>query len=361
MSKNITYILGAGASYHALPVVNGLTERFELFCMHFAEYIKSNDVSLYQEVKHHQERLIKNLKGHYTADTYAKKLFLQNPRLHTNEEYILLTNYLSAYFLYEQLDKNLELDCNSFLNARFNSFSETDENEKENLQKSLTPSDYRYDSFFASILLNDNNDLIVPSNFNFISWNYDFQFEKSFMNFANCNLSRAMDSLNVFGTDHITFTRTEGYSQVIKLNGSAGFIRNKSFGEIVDFSNHKLDKATFDIFKTVLTSRRQELNNGMRFSWEDSKNSIAAINLAKAKIEKSEVIVVIGYSFPYFNRKTDREIFSKIIHRPEVKVYLQCAKYDIDSVLNRFAGILPNHVIQPYSETDQFLIPNEMD
>ena len=54
--------------------------------------------------------LLTEIANHYKVDTYARKLFLKTPYLATNQEYNRLIKYLTAYFLYEQLFIDIDLD-----------------------------------------------------------------------------------------------------------------------------------------------------------------------------------------------------------------------------------------------------------
>jgi hypothetical protein len=70
----VVYLLGAGASANAIPVVNSLTNRFKYFCRHYQEYLKNNGNEPADELtKRH--KLIMEIENHYTIDTYAKNFF----------------------------------------------------------------------------------------------------------------------------------------------------------------------------------------------------------------------------------------------------------------------------------------------
>lgn len=66
----------------------------------------------------------------------------------------------------------------------------------------------------------------------------------------------------------------------------------------------------------------------LSFAWEDETNDTKKIFLekrmpiAKAIAEKTDILVVIGYSFPFFNRKIDDEIF-KAMKQRLFKIYLR--------------------------------------
>lgn len=72
---NITYLIGAGASAKALPVVSNWNERLEDFFDYLKQKVQSpNNVNL-KFICNEIERLMPMLKGHSTVDTFAKKLF----------------------------------------------------------------------------------------------------------------------------------------------------------------------------------------------------------------------------------------------------------------------------------------------
>ena len=272
-----------------------------------------------------------------------------------------MTNYLSAYFIYEQLNIDINIHCNRFLKDIAYPVSEGIKSQKIIVTEILNNFDYRYDSFFASILKHDeNSNIVVPDNINFISWNYDFQIEKAFMNFKNCSLNEAIEGLNMFATPQEIFEKPATSSHLIKLNGTAGFLKDGKFSELFDFSEHNLDNTSFSIYKDILLSRRNKIQNAIRFSWEGNPLRDKAINLAQQKITNSKIVVVIGYSFPYFNREIDRLLFARLPLQSDLKVYIQLPKDSIDSVIARFKGVAPNLKVEAFTETDQFLIPNEL-
>jgi hypothetical protein len=77
-------------------------------------------------------------------------------------------------------------------------------------------------------------------------------------------------------------------------------------------------------------------------------------------ISRTDIVVVIGYSFPYFNREVDRYIFSNFTPRTTSKIYLQVPEPWFQSISNRFEGVHKWLKMTPYTEVDQFLIPNEL-
>ena len=221
--------------------------------------------------------------------------------------------------------------------------------------------DYRYDSFFATILQLDTDEkLIIPPNFNLVSWNYDFQVEKAFMNFTEETLSETLNRLNVLGTIHKKVETLDGSASFLtKLNGTAAFAKDNSFTTLFDFHQHTLNKESLDVIINILTEKRDSVDTGMRFAWNRNELSKDAVQKAHIKFIEANIIVILGYSFPYFNGEIDRQLFQGVGHGSVPKIYIQCHKDDTASVVNRFKGVCDVHPIQ-FTELDQFLIPNEL-
>jgi hypothetical protein len=75
--------------------------------------------------------------------------------------------------------------------------------------------------------------------------------------------------------------------------------------------------------------------------------------------KNTEILVIIGYSFPFFNREVDRQILNSMLKLE--KVYIQAP--DATDLAERFEAVRdqidPPKVI-PYKEVGQFLLPNEL-
>lgn len=362
MSKKIVYLLGAGASANALPVVGALKERFESFCVHFEKYLADFERPKEKQdlAKKNHLQLVLNLKNHYTIDTYARKLYLQS-QLNGGDmsTYNLLKKYLSAFFTYEQINIEIVESCNDYI-SNFYTTGDTPSTKLPLIENVLKNFDYRYDSFLASVLeINNNLEIQLPENISIVSWNYDYQIEKAFINFSNDGLDAVQNMLNVFGGfNHKVTTNNERYS-LIKLNGTAGFIDVETRKNVIDFKNDTLTKEIFELFEDALLSRRNKFHNGVRFAWENESISKDAIEMAYKKIREADIIVIVGYSFPYFNREVDRKIFKGLLETGKKAIYLQGPEDTIESTANRFKAIFANYGIEKHTEIDQFLIPNE--
>jgi len=186
----VTYLLGAGASAQCLPVVSNMAEDINQTKTSLKSDI--NSCLKHDKINPFYTEIIKELNWlrdicntHFSVDTYAKKLHLSR----NTTEYNRLKNVLSLYF---------------------------------SLKQRLTLPDKRYDNFWASIL--DSIDSL-PKNMRIVSWNYDYQLERSFQNFTgSLNLSNAYSNLNMRSFhDDAHFINKDRFG-IFKLNGSAKFI-----------------------------------------------------------------------------------------------------------------------------------------
>ena len=95
MGKKITYLLGAGASYNALPIIDELPNILKYFCSIIGDalnYLKAGIKCDYDCTPDELSQLLddinklqKELKSHRTIDTLAKKYYL----IKNKEKYLI--------------------------------------------------------------------------------------------------------------------------------------------------------------------------------------------------------------------------------------------------------------------------------
>lgn len=386
--KRVTYLIGAGASANALPVVNGMNERMELFIEFLKEastIMKLDEDPQYRIDKNtfdKIDRLIIEIKFHYTIDTYAKRLYL----LEENDKLEDLKRFLSAYLIFEQL--NLK---NVFGKSIFNVMGKKyqEQPSEENLSKAnslikiIENVDYRYDSIFANLLSYDTKK--VKSNINFISWNYDNQFEIAYSNYRKekYSVDEIQEELQIIPSLNNDIYNQED-STIIKLNGTAGFYdKSNSYGKLFDFFKHSIDAESIKMFIVSLLSHTSKFQNNIKFAWEADGQVIKARQYAQQIIGQSDVVVIIGYSFPTFNREIDRQVFKnfnetcvhidrftniyaktkvKLDKEIKKKIYIQDTPQNAPKIKERLKAIGNNlfDVAEIYDDVDQFLIPYEL-
>jgi hypothetical protein len=336
----VTYLFGAGASRNALPIVSEIPDRI----LAIVEKIRDTDNKLLTASPFNNERLpinkvqaltylIEDLtwlaeaaKNHASIDTFAKKLYLKQ----NTKELKRLKVVLSIYFILEQ---------------------------------STGSYDKRYDAFFASVLEESISEF--PSNIRIISWNYDYQFEKAFSEYTeSTDIIDNQRKLNV--CSKFTYRKQQsGRFGIFKINGTTNFIDPnwKNEHEYCDqFDNcinlNLLEKVLENYVSILHTDLKLYCN--LSFAWERPSSTFPDIvEYAISEINDTEILIVIGYSFPFFNRSVDRKIINGM--KKLQKVYFQSP--DADNLKERFLSISDkvdsrNMILR--FDVDQFLLPAEL-
>jgi hypothetical protein len=347
----ITYLTGAGASADAIPVVNDLVEGLRNFerALRKESYSPPHPLGepravLSQKIKVLHETLgiqvtdgrggMREKKLHSSIDTYAKKLFIiekDSPPVHDKDsKFIELKILMSLYFSYEQM-----------LNV-----------------------DVRYDSFFATVLKDTSNEL--PQNIRIISWNYDSQFELALSTFKrNGTIEAAAKQLNVVSKyTHYKGAENDAFS-IYKINGTANFVKSEEDYSIVK-PRGGVGGALYHVvgeYKSWLEDP-SKIRSGISFAWENEVvaggNPTASPITDKAitSVQGSGTLVIIGYSFPLFNRAVDKKMFKKM--RDLNTIYIQ-DKYPrtIKERLLSFTD-LAGCKFHEVTDLDQFVFPSEL-
>lgn len=320
----ITYLLGAGASAFAVPTVKFFPVLLQKFKGDIEKKLHESGFSDFDiQTASEKLKIIDEISNFATVDTWARKLYLSN-----SNKYETLKEIISLFLIYCQFGSNEQIgqylsDGNLLAKSRLFNLSETDKMQF-NLMYQNTP-DPRYDLFLGSILSrNSNNGMIqFPDNINVISWNYDSQFETSIKTFSNSNIYRENNSK----------------FEIIKLNGSANFtiVDRKSNEPAFNFYYERERNQNYlDRILTILSNNSapfKSFKNNLLFAWEMQNHFIAKVSDI---ISDTEIIIVIGYTFPSFNQEVERTIFSKV--GKIKKVYYQIPENEYESLLERLIG-----------------------
>ena len=337
----ITFLFGAGASCNALPIVKKIPERLKALI----DALGSTALSLpnnrtYEDLKidspksqrEYQLEMIEDLKWllaesqrHSSVDTLAKKLTIR--RQFADLERLKVA--LSVFFIFEQA-----------------------QNKPDN----------RYDSFYASII---NSEGAFPENLRIISWNYDYQFELSYAEYSG--QKKIYDNarqLNVIQKMGVRMGFNQGF-RIYKLNGTTELFTPqlyRQFSYVEEFSSEVDNRFVEKVVRGFATATNSKnLSSTLSFAWESGlqfKENDDFINSIVEDIKDSVVLVVIGYSFPFFNREIDRKIINSMALR---KVYFQSP--EANSLKERFKAIRFDMVDSDLilvKDVKQFLLPNEL-
>jgi len=390
----LTYLLGAGASAQAVPVVSQLYDRMEFFINQFENdsYYRGNlgnylseslgSEKLEEEIKGYYNKIIsnlskkENLKGlvvkmkkilesartHQSIDTYAKMLFLQKE----TEKYEEVKRFLSVFLIFEQI---------GFITDRFRIDKFVKDLEKRNVMENSIPNfnsfnvhiDKRYDQFFAALLRNCEKaeTLQMPSNLNLISWNYDSQMELVLQKYAQVEYFLDVGEYFKLYPRGQSFESSQTLAEdslIIKINGSCGLETDVSEWYFTAPDSTTLILPFLSLLGKILDPQQEELFEtklALSFAWDDGNSSPGfVLDICRDKISKSSSIVIIGYSFPVFNREIDKQIFSKL--REGTKIYIQDLPGNINSVIHAAKSIMPDGIEPiPIDKVDQFYLPFE--
>lgn len=340
MSK-IVYLIGAGASVGTLPLVKEMPKWIDVLI----KELSSNEMSLSnreffekpnniqgKSKQEYQNELIVDLMwlkdsaaSHISIDTYAKKLSIKRDFDKLKKLKILL----SVYFTLEQIRHR---------------------------------PNKRYDFFFASIM---ESLYKFPEDIRILSWNYDSQLEIAFSEFSDQHdIYTNRKLLNV----HIKNKRIEQSELdtfgIYKLNGSTELSSLVPEDKNIYFFNldisPSLKKSQLETITRMYATAisKEVLISNLSFAWEPSNYENFMDNV-KEDTGDAEILVVIGYSFPYFNRSVDREIILNMKNLK--KVHFQSP--DADNLMVRFKSIRTEEgglEFLPEEDTMYFFIPDEL-
>jgi len=348
MSKKFTYLLGAGASAQKIPTVND----FGKALIELASYLggiasqpgtKQDQKIILEEISNGFRWLSNHSRKFGTVDTYAKILFLKG-------------------------DERLSAKLKALLTVFFLIRQRSDDSTKDWFSHGVDP---RYLNFLASIL----DRAVFPENLKVLTWNYDFQFEiaaRELMKDDSLvkNGDRAIRRRKPFIIEYYPTSGDRGFQgrysyNLIHLNGIAGL--NSETDEVISYlhdpSLYSL-KRICEIFIELKVAKRTFI----KFSWEYD----SCLDHISEHLEQTEILVIIGYSFPFFNRKVDGELFERLKNLRTV--YYQDTNLDINgqNLYDQFGLKRPareiegNHiisdpgvVIKMVRDSQKFFVPFE--
>jgi hypothetical protein len=322
---NFTYFLGAGASANSVPIVKGFQKVLYEFVNHLGAV--SNVIAGAEALRITILELGGLLDRSASVDTLLKKLYLSNDVERYQKYKSALSTFIYFNNIYQQIDN-------------------------------------RYDLFFASLIdKSKDGQIIIPSNVNLISWNYDRLVEQSLINLLGLQNSNELgDIMNFYSNYKNNSSNLNALTMdLVKLNGSAG---NILVNEKEMMASVKEDSRLNYAVRNVIDYHKSLLNDPkgrfqIQFSWEENNEDIiVARDKAKHIMINTDHLIVIGYSFPTFNRKLDGELLRSL--KAKSIIHLQTRPETVKSVRQRLDALLGReYKVIEYTETDEFHIPYE--
>jgi hypothetical protein len=336
---NLTYLLGAGASALSIPTVKNIKEEsMPSKFAGFMNYCNPENVGVDWEL------LQKQITSSYSFDTYAKKLKIQR-----SESYRFLKIFIQCYVLVEHLAK-------SYISTE---------------NRHLTPLDERYMPWLLSLI---NPDQKAAKNINIVTWNYDLQIQLTLCDIFNST----MDSQIYHGTSPYSLSNSTYNFRPIYLNGSIldlvedidrliNIKKEVSITSTGTPTGYQHDYGDTDQYFRELISKFMSMSENrlpLKFAWD---NIDSVIQNTIAKIHTSDALVVIGYSFPLFNRLWDKALINGFLNSNKMKIiYVQDSSPDgpisaLRSMISSDFVEERDYRIVKETNTDMFFVPYDFD
>jgi hypothetical protein len=372
----ITYLLGAGASFGNQRPID-----FEKIVIDKTNHhnLKFGGLPIVSEVNQRFKRLsfyIENRPIYSSYESYMKKHFPEKERLRIFEYAELVKEIAEKIRIFgATLGKHASFDT---LARKYYLVNDPLLNEVKLfidllycVEQMIEGLDKRYDLFFSTILKKSEKSIKKPREIHIISWNYDVQVELSLSYFYPTtkslddlrNMLRVYEKSDPLGeTTHYL----EDFS-VIKLNGTIG--HNLSTD---DFLEERSNNPSY-LFNFIINYYKSNNENNINFAWE--KDDLKLSNSEKILMD-SDILVVIGYSFPTFNREVDKRLLkafftNKMDDYMEIKgidrnkrIDLQVPHKNFDSIKTRIQSLvgdeLSNQLVHR-PDIEEFFIPFEFE
>lgn len=356
---NITYLLGAGASINSVPAVKGMNEHLEKFNNLVKALPESDfdDLEPFRKFKRSLEDIVQNLQKFSTIDKYAKHVNTFSGDKGLNDLKITFSIYL---VLIQILDK------------KATGLSWIGNDGKEHFYDRI---DKRYFDFLTDILVRQESRNYIPNNIKILTWNYDIQFELAFFKYNKYlqSLDEVMTEIPVYPKFQRSRRANENNETpaIIHLNGLAGL--NHTFRSPHDFKSpidvysfydrieesDTLIEALNKLLWLYTESGRSKTGvlETMTFAFERSRETFNVSKQFAIKIaQKTDRLVIIGYSVPDYNFEYDKDFFEAL--NKEAKIVIQNPE-DVRNNLIDYYGIDSSRMIlrnKPH-ELYNFIIP----
>lgn len=345
MKKNVTYLLGAGASANGMPIVKEMNTAIYSVISALNNYKHEKDYDANEmleigDIKLTQveaiDTLISNLKDlvdkvtrfGLSIDTYCKRQIIRNKPVSSEFKH----TYSVALTIFEILGKEIYQN-NQFIKRREN----------------------RYKDFFTNQL----NDYSLKEEIKILNWNYDNLFESSYEEFFENNWGHKESSrrLNIT-TKHRSF---ENSPQIFKLNGMLGFLDSEHNEH---YFTHKhsteLKDSIKEILKRYMYATEKKLYSLLSFAYEDEwgGENRSVIKSALKHTKDTNILVISGYSIPKYNLEIDLMLINNMTKLE----YIYIQDINADEVVRKYKDLVYGSIagIKPIKDCSALYMPIEL-
>ena len=322
---NFTYIIGAGAScgirneknkesweVTGLPLVSEIPKRFLSLIEAFGEEGLN---MLRDKIYVNLVELNSEIQDFISVDTLARSCFLSG----NYGKLTMVKKAIEIFILYEEITRGI---------------------------------DKRYDLFFSTLLDRKDNTIFFPDKINIISWNFDIQIERSITRLTNLPINFIK---KIAGFYYENVRQEIKDFTVFKLNGTCW----REGVQKIDFKNKENAIRSLIEYYSDFTAN---LSSNIRFAWEGDESVIMA---AYQLLKDSDTLVVIGYSFPTFNRQVDKKLLTSFFtgNMNLKNIYIQVPEEGFQGVEERIKSLFPHSkeikdkIFFPIKGLNEFYIP----
>ena len=151
---------------------------------------------------------------------------------------------------------------------------------------------------------------------------------------------------------------------MIKLNGSAIISSNAQNNPLYLCELQNADQVQNNLIELLrafyfLVHRIDEYKIELYFSWENP-SFLQQSNLREF-LKPIEVLVIIGYSFPFFNRKSDSKIFQYLQNLKKIYIQNPRAAEVLDEINQIYTPGAHGVNVELRTSHTQFLFPKELE
>lgn len=390
--RSITYLLGAGASYNALPI-NTETQDF---LRRFATYLHNNlakddrarvaRLDIYPDIL----RLIDEFPKYGSYDKMAKHLLCEGPDFQAmRDEHHRTEAFLGGESPFPwniHIDKTTTLARLKVLLATFYFFEQFRDKSKDDYGLSFLPGqsasgimplrkldvvDARIEALLRSCL--DTGQGSIPTGVRFLTWNYDLQLE-----LAYARIKGLQDVYRVMDSDHLdvhpgrTRDRNQREPTITHLNGVAGLLYNlENAGmRLMDYGDipNSLSIEELLVRNGEATQRMHRADfpwshhETFSFAWEDHWPSRMTQDYLSSQGLWTNVLVLFGYSRPELNARVDFRFLGQFLFTQSHndKKIILCGKGADGDVLRKSWGVPSTVEIIVDEDTSRIPSPEEI-
>lgn len=277
------------------------------------------------------EKVLAGLRTMHSIDTLAKSYYVKYGSQST--EYKTIKKVISIYLIWEQL-----IGRGNYA-----------EREK------------RFSQLIAYYI--DPTSRKIPANVRFLSWNYDSQLQLAMKEFLpNDSTLHKLISEDLISYPQSHFNDIdEDAIQAVHLNGfaSCGYNKEKeiSFPDISNLSSIDVSRVMKKTLDTFFPNEEENFCETVRFAWDfDNENAFGAksVRIAKNIAAKTNTLIIIGYSFPAYNREVDREIINEMQTSGNLKKIIFCDPNLTEEILRQELSIDQDISIEKHKNLNQF-------